>query len=161
MVGFSSMMERDEEGTFARIKALQRTIFAPQIANHQGRLVKTTGDGFLAEFASPMEALRAAIAVQDAIKLFSDRLDCPSEPVAVRIGINLGDVIVEDDGDIYGEGVEMWLPASKELAPAGGILISGKVHDEVEGKLNCGFEDRGSRSIKNIARPNSDPPRPT
>ncbi|WP_245316412.1 alpha/beta fold hydrolase [Mesorhizobium wenxiniae] len=152
VVGFSSMMERDEEGTFARIKALQRTILAPQIANHQGRLVKTTGDGFLAEFASPIEALRAAIAIQGAINLSSDRPDCPSNPVAIRIGINLGDVIVEDDGDIYGEGVNV-AARLEALAPAGGILISGKVHDEVEGKLNCGFEDRGSKSVKNIARP--------
>ncbi|MGX9179554.1 adenylate/guanylate cyclase domain-containing protein [Mesorhizobium sp. BHbdii] len=82
----------------------------------------------------------------------SDRPDCPSNPVAIRIGINLGDVIVEDDGDIYDEGVNV-AARLEALAPAGGILISGKVHDEVEGKLNCGFEDRGSTSVKNIARP--------
>ena len=152
VVGFSSMMERDEEGTFARIKALQRIILAPQIANHQGRLVKTTGDGFLAEFASPIEALRAAIAIQGAINLPSDRPDGPSDPLAIRIGINLGDVIVEDDGDIYGEGVNV-AARLEALAPAGGILISGKVYDEVEGKLHCGFEHRGSKFIKNIARP--------
>ena len=98
VVGFSGLMEQDEEGTLARIKTLQQDVLAPAIGRHGGRLVKTTGDGFLVEFASPVEAVRCALAVQDVLASGSLRL---------RIGINLGDVIVEPDGDLYGEGVNI------------------------------------------------------
>src|SRR4051794_33108777 len=96
VVRFSAMMERDEEGTAARIRALRADVVEPTLAKHQGRLVKTTGDGFLAEFASPVEAVRAAVAVQDQLA---------SGDLRLRIGINLGDIIVEDDGDVFGDGV--------------------------------------------------------
>src|SRR3712207_4945698 len=93
VAGFSAMMERDEEGTAARIRALRVEVIEPALAGHHGRLVKTTGDGFLAEFASPVEAVRSALAIQDQLA---------SGGLRLRIGINLGDIIIEDDGDVFG-----------------------------------------------------------
>jgi adenylate cyclase len=142
VVGFSALMERDEEGTYARIGRLRREIVEPSLSEHQGRLIKTTGDGFLAEFASPLAALRCAIALQDK----------GDTQLPLRIGLNLGDVIVEDGGDVYGEGVNI-AARLEALCDPGGILISGKVHDEVEGKVDAAFEDRGEQQVKNIARP--------
>ena len=142
VVGFSALMERDEEGTYAAIGQLRREIVEPQLAEHQGRLIKTTGDGFLAEFASPLAALRCAIVLQDK----------GNAQLPLRIGLNLGDVIVEDGGDVYGEGVNV-AARLEALCDPGGILISGKVHDEVEGKVEAAFEDRGEQQVKNIARP--------
>ena len=95
VVGFSTLMSHDEEGTLARIKSLRREVIEPKVSDHQGRVVKTTGDGFLIEFASPVEAVRCALVIQRALG---------SGPLQLRIGINLGDVIIEPDGDIYGEG---------------------------------------------------------
>jgi adenylate cyclase len=142
VVGFSALMERDEEGTYARIGRLRREIVEPSLSEHHGRLIKTTGDGFLAEFASPLAALRCAIALQDK----------GDTQLPLRIGLNLGDVIVEDGGDVYGEGVNI-AARLEALCDPGGILISGKVHDEVEGKVDAAFEDRGEQQVKNIARP--------
>ena len=145
VAGFSTLMERDEEGTYSRIGKLRREIIEPRLSEHQGRLIKTTGDGFLAEFASPIAALRCALAIQSAQ---------PDDPNALRlrIGLNLGDVIVEQGGDVYGEGVNV-AARLESLAEAGGILISGKIHSEVEGKVPADFEDRGERQVKNITRP--------
>src|SRR5437763_6356090 len=143
VAGFSAAMERDEEGTFARVQELRRTIIEPKIDEHTGRLVKTTGDGFLAEFASPIAALRCALAIQS---------ELASGPLQLRIGLNLGDVIVEDNGDVYGEGVNV-AARLEALADPGGILISAKVHSEIEGKVDATFEDRGEQQVKNIARP--------
>src|SRR5438128_6269334 len=98
VAGFSAAMERDEEGTFARVQELRRKIIEPKIDEHTGRLVKTTGDGFLAEFASPIAALRCALAIQS---------ELAGGPLQLRIGLNLGVVIVEDNGDVYGEGVNL------------------------------------------------------
>src|SRR3954466_11226982 len=98
VAGFSAAMERDEEGTFALVQELRRKIIEPKIAEHQGRLIKTTGDGFLAEFASPIAATRCALAIQAELE---------SSPLQIRIGLNLGDVIVEEGGDVYGEGVNV------------------------------------------------------
>ena len=100
VAGFSSLMERDEEGTYARIGNLRREVFEPLLSERQGRLIKTTGDGFLAEFASPIAALRCALAIQ------SRQLEEPNA-LRLRIGLNLGDVIIEEDGDVYGEGVNV------------------------------------------------------
>ena len=100
IVGFSSLMERDEEGTYARVGRLRRELIEPRLSEHQGRLIKTTGDGFLAEFASPIAALRCAIAIQG-------DLGKDPGPLRMRIGLNLGDVIVEESGDVYGEGVNV------------------------------------------------------
>jgi TolB-like protein/class 3 adenylate cyclase len=144
VVGFSSLMERDEEGTYARIGRLRRELIEPRISEHQGRLIKTTGDGFLAEFASPIAALRCAIVIQ------GDLSNDP-DPLRVRIGLNLGDVIVEEGGDVYGEGVNV-AARLETLCDPGGILISAKIHSEVEGKVEAAFEDRGEQQVKNISR---------
>jgi TolB-like protein/class 3 adenylate cyclase len=144
VVGFSALMERDEEGTYARIGALRREIIDPCLSEHFGRLIKTTGDGFLAEFASPIAALRCALAIQ------GNLADDP-DALRLRIGLNLGDVIIEEGGDVYGEGVNV-AARLEALADPGGILISGKIHDEVEGKVEANFEDRGEQQVKNITR---------
>jgi adenylate cyclase len=145
VAGFSALMERDEEGTYARIGSLRREVIEPRLSEHQGRLIKTTGDGFLAEFASPIAALRCAHAVQEVLLTDPDAL-------WLRIGINLGDVIVEESGDVYGEGVNI-AARLEGLAEPGSVLISGKIHSEVEGKVEASFEDRGDQLVKNITRP--------
>src|ERR1039458_9488200 len=138
-------MERDEEGTYARVGRLRREIIEPRLSDHQGRLIKTTGDGFLAEFASPIAALRCALAIQGSSSNAPDAL-------RLRFGLNLGDVIIEEGGDVYGEGVNV-AARLEALAEPGGILISGKIHSEVEGKVEAAFEDRGEQQVKNITRP--------
>jgi len=149
VVGFSSMMERNEEGTLARLKALQRDLFEPRVSAHHGRVVKTTGDGFLVEFASPLEAVRCALGVQEELA----RNFAPEAPtLRLRIGITLGDIIIQDDGDIYGEGVNV-ATRLEQLAEPGGICVSGKVHDEVEGKIAVPWEEHGEYQVKNISRP--------
>jgi TolB-like protein/class 3 adenylate cyclase len=145
VVGFSSLMERDEEGTYARVGRLRRELIEPRLSEHNGRLIKTTGDGFLAEFASPIAALRCAIAIQDG-------LGNDPGPLRMRIGLNLGDVIVEASGDVYGEGVNV-AARLEALCDPGGILISGKIHSEVDGKVEANFQDRGEQQVKNISRP--------
>ena len=127
VVGFSSMMEKDEEGTLARVKALQREVIEPKVRERGGRLVKTTGDGFLCEFGSPVEAVQCAVEVQEATRQ-RRRSD-----LLLRMGINLGDIIVEPDGDIYGEGVNV-AARLEQLAEPGGICISGSVHEHAEGQ---------------------------
>jgi adenylate cyclase len=143
VAGFSAAMERDEEGTFAQVQELRRKVIEPKIAEHQGRLIKTTGDGFLAEFASPIAATRCALAIQSELS---------DAALQLRIGLNLGDVIVEESGDVYGEGVNV-AARLEALADPGGILLSDKVLREVEGKVEAAFEDRGEQQVKNIARP--------
>ncbi len=145
IVGFSSLMEHDEEGTYARVGRLRREVIEPRLSEQRGRLIKTTGDGFLAEFSSPIAALRCAISIQ------GDLSDDPA-PLRIRIGLNMGDVIVEDSGDVYGEGVNV-AARLEALCDPGGILISGKIHSEVDGKVEAAFEDRGEQQVKNISRP--------
>lgn len=144
IAGFSALMERDEEGTAARIRALRTDVIEPALARHHGRLVKTTGDGFLAEFASPVEAVRSALAIQDQL--------AAANGVSLRIGINLGDIIIEDDGDVLGDGVNI-AARLEQIAEPGGIAISGSIHEQVIGKIERRFEDRGEKPVKNIARP--------
>jgi len=103
VVGFSSIMEKDEEGTASRIRAIRREVIEPKLSAHHGRLVKATGDGFHAEFASPVEAVRCALSVQDSI---AERGEA-NGGLKLRIGINLGDIIIEDDGDVFGDGVNV------------------------------------------------------
>jgi adenylate cyclase len=143
VAGFSALMGRDEEGTLAQVKALQQDVINPAVQQHHGRVVKTTGDGFLIEFASPVEAVRCALVIQKALA---------SGPLQLRIGINLGDVIIEPDGDIYGEGVNV-AARLEALCDPGGVLISGKVYDEAEGKVEATFECRGEQHVKNIVKP--------
>lgn len=145
VVGFSAMMERAEEATYNEINRLRREVMEPALARHQGRLIKTTGDGLLAEFASPLAAARCAIEIQESLSSSPDG-------IRLRIGLNLGDVIVQEDGDVYGEGINI-AARLEGLADPGGILVSAKVHDEIEGKLDVAFDDRGEQQLKNISKP--------
>ena len=145
VVGFSSMMEKDEEGTLQRVKALQREIIEPRVKARGGRLVKTTGDGFLCEFGSPVEAVRCAVELQEATEANG------SSDLLLRMGINLGDIIIEPDGDIYGDGVNLATRLEQMAAP-GAICISDEVHRHISGKIARSFEDMGEQHVKNIAR---------
>src|SRR5262245_1138994 len=138
-------MQRAEEATYAEFERLKRELIEPSLFRHEGRLIKTTGDGALAEFASPLAAMRCATEIQD-------RLAEGSGPFKLRVGLNLGDVIVGQDGQLYGDGINVAVRL-EGIADPGGILMSEKVFSEVEGKLDGGFEDRGEQYLKNIARP--------
>jgi adenylate cyclase len=148
VVGFSRLMGRDEEGTLRRIKWLRGEIIEPRLDPHGGHLVKITGDGFLISFGSPVEAVRFAADVQEALMQAAD----PETALRLRIGINLGDVMVDEDGDLYGDGVNV-AARLEQLAEPGAICLSGKVYEEVRDRLPYAFEDKGEQSIKNIARP--------
>src|SRR5882757_7362664 len=145
VVGYSALLQRAEEATNAELERLKRDLIEPSLARHEGRLIKTTGDGALAEFASPFAAIRCAVEIQD-------HLASGSSPLRLRVGLNLGDVIVGQDGDLYGDGINIAVRL-EGIADPGGILISEKVYSEVEGKLDVGFEDRGEQQLKNIAKP--------
>jgi adenylate cyclase len=150
VVGFSALMGNDEEGTLARIKSLRREVIEPKVNEHHGRIFKTTGDGVLVEFSSPVEATRCAVGLQEALS--GNAAQEGSEGLQLRIGINLGDIIVEDDGDVYGDGVNV-AARLEQLADAGGVCVSGKIYEEVRDKLPYHFEDMGEQQVKNIARP--------
>ena len=124
VVGFSSLMGQDDEGTLARMKALRREVIEPKVQEHHGRVFKTTGDGLLVEFQSPVEAVRCALGVQEA--LGSHASQEPSRAFQLRIGINLGDIIIEEDGDVYGDGVNV-AARLEQLAEPGSISISAKI----------------------------------
>jgi TolB-like protein/class 3 adenylate cyclase len=150
VAGYSRLMGADEEGTLAALRAIGRELLAPKIAEHRGRLVKTTGDGYLVEFASVVDAVKCAIAVQSAMA--ERNTDIPSDQVIeFRIGIHQGDIIVED-GDIFGDGVNV-AARLEALAEPGSVCVSARVQEDVAGKLNLEFEDLGEQSLKNIARP--------
>jgi len=150
VVGYSRLMSEDEEGTLAALKTWQRELIDPKVREHCGRLVKTTGDGALVEFASVVHAVRCAAEVQ---RTMAERnADIPAERrIEFRIGINLGDIIVEQD-DIYGDGVNL-AARLEALAEPGGICVSRVVRDQVRDKLDFSFEDLGEQQVKNIARP--------
>ena len=150
VAGYSRLMGADEEGTLERLKALRRELVDPKIAEHHGRIVKTTGDGLLVEFASVVDAVRCAVAVQQAMPERNTDVAADSR-IELRIGINLGDVIVEGD-DIYGDGVNI-AARIEALADAGGVFVSNTVHDQVRDRLPLVFEDLGEKQVKNIARP--------
>jgi len=150
VVGYSALMERDEEGTFARLRAGRKELFEPAIAKRHGRVFKLMGDGLLAEFGSVVDAVECAVTVQRG--LVERNADLPEDQkIRVRIGINLGEVIVEG-GDMYGEGVNI-AARLEQIAEPGGICVSAKVANEVERKLAFGFESVGSQYVKNIAEP--------
>src|SRR4029079_17671661 len=150
VVGYSALMERDEAGTFARLKAGRQELFEPEIHRHHGRVFKLMGDGLLAEFASVVDAVECAVSLQRG--LAERNASVPeSERIQVRIGVNLGEVIV-DGGDRYGEGVNI-ATRLEQLAEAGDVYVSGKVAKEVEKKLAFGFEAMGDQKVKNIAQP--------
>ena len=150
VAGYSRLMGADEEGTLERLKALRRELLDPKIAEHHGRIVKTTGDGLLVEFASVVDAVRCAVAVQQAMPERNADVAADSR-IELRIGINLGDVIVEGD-DLYGDGVNI-AARIEALADAGGVFVSNTVHDQVRDRLPFVFEDLGEQQVKNIARP--------
>ncbi len=150
VAGYSRLMGADEEGTLERLKALRRELVDPKIAEHHGRIVKTTGDGLLAEFASVVDAVRCAVAVQQAMPERNTDLAADNR-IELRIGINLGDVIVEGD-DLYGDGVNI-AARIEALADPGGVFVSNTVHDHVRDRLPFVFEDLGEQQVKNITRP--------
>jgi len=150
VAGYSRLMGADEEGTLERLKALRRELVDPKIAEHHGRIVKTTGDGLLVEFASVVDAVRCAVAVQQAMPERNTGVAADSR-IELRIGINLGDVIVEGD-DLYGDGVNI-AARLEALADAGGVFVSHTVYDHVRDRLPFAFEDLGEQQVKNIARP--------
>jgi len=150
VAGYSRLIGADEEGTLARLKTHRRELIDPTIAEHQGRIVKTTGDGVLAEFASPVKAVRCAIDVQ--YGMAERNAGVPEgQRIEFRIGINLGDVVVEDDGDIYGDGVNV-AARLENIAEPGAVYISRTVRDFVDGTPELVLEDLGERELKNIAR---------
>jgi len=150
VAGYSRLIGADEEGTLARLKAHRRELIDPTIAEHQGRIVKTTGDGVLAEFASPVKAVRCAIDVQ--YGMAERNAGVPEgQRIEFRIGINLGDVVVEDDGDLYGDGVNV-AARLENIAEPGAVYISRTVRDFVDGTPELVLEDLGERELKNIAR---------
>jgi TolB-like protein/Tfp pilus assembly protein PilF len=150
VVGYSRLMGADERGTLERLKRHRRELIEPKLDQHRGRIVKLMGDGALAEFASAVDAVQCAAEIQQAM---AERNRAVPEPerIAFRIGVNLGDVLVEGD-DIYGDGVNV-ASRLESLAEPGGVCISAKVHDEVRDRLDLAFDDLGGQEIKNIARP--------
>ncbi|MGC2200959.1 MAG: adenylate/guanylate cyclase domain-containing protein [Stellaceae bacterium] len=150
VAGYSRLMGTDEEGTLERLKALRRELIDPKIAEHHGRIVKTTGDGLLVEFASVVDAVRCAVAVQQAMPERNTDVGADNR-IELRIGINLGDVIVEGD-DLYGDGVNI-AARIEALADPGGVFVSNTVHDQVRDRLPFAFEDLGEQPVKNITRP--------
>jgi adenylate cyclase len=150
VVGYSRLMERDEAGTHERLKSARKDLFEPEIAARHGHIFKLMGDGMLAEFASVVDAVECAVALQGGLARRNATMT-EDQRFQVRIGVNLGEVIVEGD-DRYGEGVNI-AARLQELAGGGGICISGKVAREVEKKLDLCFEPMGAQKVKNIAEP--------
>ena len=150
VAGYSRLMGADEEGMLERLKALRRELLDPKIAEHHGRIVKTTGDGLLVEFASVVDAVRCAVAVQQ--RMAGRNTEIPLDKrIELRIGINVGDIVAEH-GDIFGDGVNV-AARIEALAEPGGICVSARVQEDAAGKLDLVFEDIDEQSLKNIARP--------
>ena len=150
VAGYSHLMGADEEGTLALLKTHRRDLFDPKINEHRGRIVKTTGDGILVEFASVVDAVRCAVEVQRGMA--TRNVEMPQDKrVEFRVGINVGDIII-DGGDIFGEGVNV-AARLEGLAEPGGICVSARVQEDVRGKLNIAFQDTGEQQLKNIALP--------
>ena len=150
IAGYSRLIEADEEGTLNRLRSIRADIIDPKITQHRGRIVKTTGDGLLVEFSSVVDALRCATEIQSGMA--DDNAETVAESrIEFRVGVHQGDIVAED-GDIFGDGVN--LAARLEgLAEPGGICVSGGVRDEIRDKLDVGFEDLGEQQVKNISRP--------
>src|SRR5262245_7677624 len=163
VVGYSALMEADEAGTFDRVRRRRKELFEPEIKKHHGRIFKLMGDGLLAEFGSVVDAVECAVTLQRGMAERNANV-AESQRIEVRIGINLGEVIVEGN-DRYGEGVNV-AARLQQLADPGGICVSGKVSKEVEKKLAFDFEPMGEQRMKNIAEPvtcyrvNLQPPSP-
>jgi formylglycine-generating enzyme required for sulfatase activity/class 3 adenylate cyclase len=150
IAGYSRLMGADERGTHARVQRLLRELIEPTIVEHRGKMARVRGDGFLAMFDSPVEAVRCAIVIQQS--MVGRNLEVPNDQwIRFRIGVNLGDVIVESD-DIYGDGVNV-AARLEQLAEPGNIYISGGVYEQIRYKLVCGYQSLGDRKIKNILDP--------
>ncbi|HMM89713.1 adenylate/guanylate cyclase domain-containing protein [Bradyrhizobium sp.] len=150
VAGYSRLTGMDEEGTHAQLQDHLRSLVAPKIAEHRGRVVKNTGDGLLAEFGSVVEAVRCAVEIQQ--DMVQRNADVPQEKrIEFRIGVNVGDII-SDHADIFGDGVNV-AARLEGLAEPGGICVSARVQEDVRGKLGVGFEDAGEKQLKNIDRP--------
>ena len=150
VAGYSRLMGLDEEGTLAGLKTLRREVADPKIKEHRGRIVNTTGDGLLSEFASVVDAVRCAVEVQREIAARNTGVQADRR-IDFRIGINLGDIMI-DENDIFGDGVNV-AARLEALAEPGGICVSRVVRDQVRDKLAISFEDMGEQQVKNIARP--------
>jgi adenylate cyclase len=150
VAGYSRLMGRDEESTLAQFKAFRKTLVDPTIASHRGRIVKNTGDGMLVEFASPVDAARCAIFIQQ--EMAGQNSSVPPElRIEFRIGIHVGDIIIDDD-DIFGDGVNI-AARLEGIAEPGGICISDDAHRHIRGKVDSSFDDIGEQNLKNIAEP--------
>src|SRR5881227_1350108 len=149
VVGYSRLMTIDEAGTLAALKSLRKNLVDPKISEHNGRIVKLTGDGMLIEFPSVVSAVACAVDIQSAMR--TRNATEPAARIEFRIGVNLGDIIVEN-GDIFGDGVNV-AARLESIAPIGGITVSQAVRDHVGKQLDLGFEDFGERRLKNIERP--------
>ena len=148
VAGYSRLMGADEVGTLTALKAVRREIVDPAIALHMGRIVKTTGDGMLVEFASAVDAVSCAIEVQSKL---AEQADGAAQKITFRIGINIGDLIIEGD-DIFGDGVNVAARVENECEP-GGVCLSGSAFEQIRGKTDFTFDDLGEKSLKNIDRP--------
>jgi TolB-like protein/class 3 adenylate cyclase/Tfp pilus assembly protein PilF len=149
VIGYSRLMGRDESGTLAALKALRRELVDPAIAAHGGRIVKTTGDGLLMEFSSVVEAVRCVIAVQRQTAQRNDGVP-EDRRIVFRVGVNLGDIII-DDGDIFGDGVNI-AARLQAVSPPGGMAVSDRVYEDVRDRVDERFVDGGEQALKNIAR---------
>src|SRR5205085_2699659 len=149
VVGYSRLMSRDEAGTIAALRSLRKELADPAITAHNGRIFKLTGDGMLIEFPSVVSAVACAVDIQSAMRTWNAAE--PAARIEFRIGINLGDIIVED-GDIFGDGVNV-AARLESIAPVGGIAVSQSVRDHVGKRLDLAFEDMGERRLKNIEAP--------
>ncbi|WP_027556763.1 SUMF1/EgtB/PvdO family nonheme iron enzyme [Bradyrhizobium sp. Cp5.3] len=150
IASYSRLMQADEEGTHVRVKRIERDLIEPSIVEHHGTLVKTTGDGFIAIFDSPVEAVRCSIVIQQ--NLIGRNASLPKHSrIEYRIGVNLGDVIVEPD-DVYGDGVNI-ATRLEGIAEPGQVYISGAIYEQIKHKVVCGYESLGDRKVKNITDP--------
>jgi adenylate cyclase len=151
VAGYSRLTGADEEGTLARLRALAKELLDPTIAAHRGRVVKRTGDGILIEFASVVDAVRCALAVQAAMA-GRNRAEPSERRIEFRVGIHLGDIVLEEDGDLMGDGVNI-AARLEGIAPHGGICVSAAAYDQIKGKLTLPVRDIGEQRLKNIADP--------
>jgi len=150
VAGYSRLMGRDEERTLAQLKALRKMLLDPTITTHRGRIVKTTGDGILVEFASAVDAARCSVEIQE--EMVKQNSHVPQEQrIEFRIGIHVGDIII-DDNDIFGDGVNI-AARLEGIAEPGGICVSDDAHRQIRGKIDNLFDDIGEQSLKNIAEP--------
>src|SRR6516162_3299572 len=150
VVGYSRMMQADEAGTLAALKSRRTEILQPLVSKHHGRIIKVMGDGVLVEFASAVSAVQCAVDLQQAMAASNRRLS-EDRQIMLRVGVNLGDVMVEGS-DLYGDGVNI-AARLEAIADPGGIVISSIAHDYVRNKVKATFDDMGAQTLKNIAEP--------